>query len=105
MVDMNPRKYTFTLDTYDSSNYVDFCQISEAIKDLPPLTEWDDIKPGDKLHIPPIVIYGRREFVVYTKNDNYISGKMKECGADYWKEYTIFKSEISAKFLAKVINK
>ena len=95
-------KYSFTLDTYDDCNYIHFCELSEAIKEIPPLTDWDDIKVGDKLHLPPIVIYGRREFIVSSKTKNFLNGRLKEFGA--WKEYTIFKSETSAKFLVKVIN-
>ena len=97
------RKYSFTLSTYDKCDYVHFCEVSEAIKELSPLTEWDDIQVGDRLHIPPIVIYDRREFIVSKKSNNFLSGRLKE-GNGGWKEYTIFKSEISAKFLAKVIN-
>ena len=96
------RKYSFTLDTYDDCDYVHFCEVSEAIKELQPLTDWDDIKVGDRLHLPPIIIYGRREFVVSSKTNNFLNGMLKECGM--WKEHTIFKSETSAKFLVKVIN-
>ena len=98
------RKYTFTLDTYDFGNYIQYCEVARELAECKPLTSWDEISVGDMLHIPPIIIYKRRDFIVEEKTSQLIRGKVREFGDSEWNDYTIFKSENSAKFLVKILN-
>jgi len=66
-----------------------------------PITAWDDIKEGEIYHIPPTIIYDRRDFICERKTDNAISGKIMEYEEGVWKPCTMYRSEISMRFLVK----
>ena len=65
-----------------------------------PLTKFEDIEVGATYHIPPIIIYGRRDIIVEKKDWNTISGKMRhEDGT--WTNSTLYRTELSMRYLIK----
>ena len=73
----------------------------DELKKLNPLTKWEDINEGDNMIIPPFWIYERRDINVLKKYDTFI---FVEILNEMNKKTSIFKSEISAKFLVKKQN-
>ena len=71
----------------------------DRFKNLQPITSWDDLKVGSCYHIPPTILYNRRDIIIEGKDDNKILCQMREDGK--WFRSTIYRSEISSKFLAK----
>ena len=72
----------------------------DRLTKINPLTEYDDIEEGALYHIPPIMVYDRRDFIVIQKTPSTLVGKMRfEDGV--WKETTLYKSELSTRYLIK----
>lgn len=77
--------------------YYDYNKIS-ALKRL---TDWNNIQEGYVYHIPPTILYDRRDFVCIEKDKMKMSGKAREGFSKVWKPCTIYYSEISAKFIVE----
>lgn len=86
----------------ESNNYAQIC--NRLRKAANPLTDWDKIKVGDKFHIPPLLVYARRHFTVTGKDKFYITGTMVSEQAPKPFFTTIYREEISAKYMVKVDN-
>lgn len=67
-----------------------------------PITKYEDIEIGKLYHIPPTIIYGRRDFIPENKTNAFISGKMREEGANCWESATIYRTELTARFIVEV---
>lgn len=91
-----------TNNAMEQLSYNDKCAILRSIKKR--LTDWDDIKIGDVLHIPPLMVFDRRTFTVSGKDKNYLTGTM--VSDKYKTPYftTLYKSEISALYAVKAWN-
>lgn len=69
----------------------------EKLRDIPPLTKWEDIETGEVYHIPPLIFYKRNDFVVIDKSDRHMTIR-------YITESfpsTMFKSDIVSNFIVK----
>ena len=63
------------------------------------LTDWTDIKEGNVYHIPPTILYARRDIAVVRKESNHIYGKVYDYETGKETFSTIYFSEISARYL------
>lgn len=80
-----------------SREYYNYEKLSKANR----LTPWNEIKEGVLYHIPPIVIYDRRDFMVLSKTANQLEGKMRTSDGK-WNDATLYYSELSTKFMTKL---
>ena len=80
----------------DSSLY-DYTRVTK----FKPITNWEDIKEGELYHIPPTILYDRRDFICNFKTDNTLKGKVKCYEKGIWEDCTLYRSEISMRFLVK----
>lgn len=65
-----------------------------------PIVKYEDIQVGKTYHIPPTILYPRRDFIVEYKDSNSLRGKlMTENGM--WMGSTIYRNELSVKFLVE----
>lgn len=62
---------------------------------------WDDIKEGETYYIPPTIIYGRRDFICEEKTPTCLKGRAYEYETKEWSNATIYKSELSMRFMVK----
>ena len=46
--------------------------VKEKMRNLKPMTPWDEIKVGYGYHIPPIKSLGRKDVVILTKTDKQV---------------------------------
>ena len=76
------------------------------LKKHKPIMTYDDIEIGTTYHIPPTILYDRRDFICETKDAYRATGKMLSSDG-IWRQATIYPSEISVIFLVKkrTINK
>ncbi len=82
--------------------YCDYSDMCRKLRDLPCFIEWDDIEIGKTYHIPPILNYDRRDFVVKHKDENKLSVTMiSDSSFKTPYDYTFFKSEVSPKFMSE----
>ena len=65
---------------------------------LPNISEWEDIKPKTVYHIPPVNGDVRLNFMVTTKDDYCITGRVVG-GVDNGKIMTLYKASLKSKFL------
>lgn len=100
---MKHKEYSFNLDTFDKDNYEQYCELAQSLRGLGELYPWEDIKVGDTFHIPPLLLHGRREFVVEYKLPKYLNGKIREEGG-FWRSTCLYIDEVSRLFLVKKIN-
>lgn len=77
--------------------YYDYSRFSR----VKPLTEFKDIEIGVMYHIPPTILYPRRDFLVESKTCTTVRGKIREGFSKTWEEKTLYQSELSMKFLVK----
>lgn len=79
---------------------------TEKLRNMKPLTDWDDINVGDKFHIPPInmgaIRYERRQVFVSEKDDKWLYGYFVCPSRVEVYQDKIHKNEISARFLVKI---
>lgn len=73
----------------------------EKFHSFGPIVKFDDIKPGTIYHIPPTIIYGRRDFICETKNENSAVGQIRDGEDKPWRHYTLCKTELSARFIVE----
>lgn len=78
------------------NKYYDFYRFRK----LEPLTNFKDIEIGVTYHIPPTIIYKRRDVIVENKIGNQIHGKVKFEDGN-WEPVTLYESELSTRFLIK----
>ena len=64
------------------------------------LTKFEDIKVGETYHIPPLIIYDRRDFTVERKDWNTVRGKMVHADGSCTTA-TLYKTELSIRYLVK----
>ena len=71
-----------------------------------PTTPFEEIETGKTYHIPPTILYGRRDIIVEQKDYNTISGQLRDEDGT-WRRATLYKTELSMIFLVelKKINK
>ena len=69
------------------------------LKKVPQMMNWDDIKVGERYHLPPLVYNGRCDFVVKEKDDRRM--RILKDGETY--PQIMFKSDINARFITKKI--
>lgn len=69
------------------------------LKKVPQMMDWDDIKVGERYHLPPLVYNGRFDFVVKEKDDRRM--RILKDGETY--PQIMFKSDINARFITKKI--
>lgn len=62
-----------------------------------PITDWEDIKEGEKYHLPPLIYNKRMDFIVLKKEDNLI--RIMKDGSNY--AQTLYKTDISTRFIVK----
>lgn len=96
------RNYNFTAQTFDRCRHDHFTPLVGELSKLEPSTPWDKLKVGDVYHLPNLLVYKRADFVITEIKRTYINGMLKEEGSD-WKNYSLFKNEVRAKFLIKRI--
>jgi hypothetical protein len=73
----------------------------DRIRTLKPMVEFKDIEMGVVYHIPPTILYERRDFIPEQRNNNAsISGKVRNKDGT-WGKMTLYSSEISARFMVK----
>lgn len=72
----------------------------QKIKKLKPLTRFEDVKEGVMYHIPPTILYDRKDFIVNEKINNKLIGIMRESNGE-WHDATLYNSEISMGFLVE----
>ena len=94
-------KYTFTPLTFNRNNNEHFTSLLDALLEVKPITPWEDIKVGDVYHIPNILLYKRADFIVYIRHSEYMTGIIMEYDTMKWKNHTIYRNEVRAKFLTK----
>lgn len=80
--------------TLDRKHY-DYCRFSK----IKPFTPFNEIEIGVMYHIPPTIIYPRRDFLVKSKTTSTVSGLAKIDGK--WENLTLYQSELSMRFLVK----
>lgn len=68
-----------------------------SLKDVPKVTEWDNIKVGEIYHLPPLVYNERTDFIVLEKRDYTM--KIRRLTDDY--PQTMFKNDITTRFVVK----
>ena len=66
-----------------------------------PLTSWEDIHVGEAYHRPPTIIYPRRDFYPDTKGSDQITGKMYDYETKTWKRATMYRNELSVRYVVK----
>ena len=73
----------------------------DRVRTLKPMVDFKDIEMGVVYHIPPTILYERRDFIPEQRNGNTsISGKVRnEDGT--WGKLTLYESEISVRFMVK----
>jgi len=75
----------------------DKVQCFSKLKDVPPITTWEDIQEGEIYHIPSLIFHERRDFIVLSKNERYLSIRnVKETFTS-----TLYKTDLIANFIAK----
>lgn len=67
------------------------------LRQMNPLTEWDDIKEGEKYHLPPLIFNKRMDFIVTEKRPNSLRFKKTDCS--YCQ--TMFKTDLTTRFIVK----
>lgn len=50
-------------------------EIREAFRNIKPIVRWEDVKVGEKYHIPPLLLLPRRDVEVLLKTDKEIEVK------------------------------
>lgn len=65
------------------------------------LTPYDDLTVGEVYHIPPTILYGRRDVYIMEKTDKNIRGVVTYYDDGRKIVEQLFRSEISMKFLVK----
>ena len=80
----------------DKQKYYDYYRLIKVGK----LMDFDDIKEGVMYHIPPTILYDRRDFIPSRINASSVSGMMSEGGGP-WREATIYRGELCARFIVK----
>lgn len=70
------------------------------LREVNPITDWDDIKEGEVYHLPPLVYNKRMDFIVVEKKPN--SMRIKRKGDEYCQ--TMFKGDITTRFIVKKWN-
>lgn len=78
--------------------FYDYTRVTKA----PILTNWDDIEEGKTYHIPPTIIYDRRDFFCEHKDGSAMTGKVREDGETIWKNSKLFRNELSVRFLVEL---
>jgi hypothetical protein len=73
--------------------------VKEKMRNLKPMTPWDEIKVGYGYHIPPIKSLGRKDVVILTKTDKQVvCERLHETPK---KEITIANSSVYAKLMVR----
>ena len=67
---------------------------------IEPLTRFEDIEVGATYHIPPIIIYDRRDIKVEKKDWNTISGTVTHNDGSQ-STTTLYRAELSMRYLVK----
>ena len=73
----------------------------EKFHSFGPIVKFDDIKPGTIYHIPPTIIYGRRDFICETKYEYSAVGQIRNGEDKPWKSYTLSRTELAARFIVE----
>ena len=81
----------------DMKEYYDY----DRMRKVNPLTSWDDLHVGEVYHIPPTIIYARRDFYPDTKGTDQITGKMYDYETKSWTRATMYRSELSMRYIVK----
>lgn len=69
------------------------------------LTKFEDIEVGVLYHIPPTILYDRRDFICEKKEKTCLIGKIKYSHEKTWKPTTLYNSELSIRYLVKTLSK
>jgi hypothetical protein len=80
----------------DKQKYYDYYRLIKVGR----LMDFDDIKEGETYHIPPTILYDRRDFKANRVNADSVNGLMSEGGGP-WVQTTIYRGELCARFMVK----
>lgn len=83
-------------------DYQTYYKILDRLEQFKPMLNYDDIKVGDVLHIPPLGIYERCDHIVISKFPNYLITE-RVIGNDKHRS-SLFKTEIQYRFAIKLQN-
>ena len=70
-------------------------------KKFKPLVKWEDIQIGETYHIPPIVLYDRRDFICQQKDTEAVSGQIYDYQEKAWKRGKFYRHELSLNYFVK----
>lgn len=85
-----------------ANNYQMYYKILDKLEQFKPTLNYDDIKVGDVLHIPPLGIYERCDHIVTSKFPNYLI--TERVIGNQRNKSSLFKTEISYRFAVKIGN-
>jgi hypothetical protein len=69
------------------------------LRNVEPITKWEDIKEGEIYHMPPLIYNKRFDFVVMEKGENHIKIR-KFC--EFFMQ-TIYRTDITSRFIVKKV--
>lgn len=72
----------------------------DRIRKFGPMTQLKDIEVGKTYHIPPTILYSRRDIIVESKDSETISGQLRESDGT-WKHAILYKTELSMRYLVE----
>ena len=98
---MAKNKYNFTPQTFDKCNHEHFLSLVDELSKFNPTTPWENIREGDVYHFPDLILYKRADFIVCEIMPTYINGMIRDYETMEWKNYSLFKNEVRAKFMVK----
>ena len=67
------------------------------LREVEPLTDWENIKVGEIYHVPPLIYNKRMDFIVKDKQRDSI--KIIKLGDNY--SQTMFRTDITSRFISK----
>ena len=67
------------------------------LREVKPLTDWENIKVGEIYHVPPLIYNKRMDFIVKDKQRDSI--KIIKLGDNY--SQTMFRTDITSRFISK----
>lgn len=73
------------------------------LKSLKTITRWEDIEVGSKYHMPPLSYNRRFDFIVVSKNRDYLTyKKLSDVDNFFSNYYVIYKNDVKSKFIVKL---
>ena len=75
----------------------------EILEKMKPMIEWDDIKEHEVYHIPPLLYDDRKDIIVLTKNDMYLTYRTLSKELDKSSNITnrLYKNMLTSRFLTQ----